>query len=55
MPSQKSNLCALFMDQMTRRKQNENNGKTNKQQEQQRQQIKIDMTILKFPSQRQKH
>ena len=55
MPSQKSTLCALFMDQMTTRKQNENKKKTNKQQQHQRQQIKIDMTILKFSSQRQKH
>lgn len=31
MPSQKSTLCALFMDQMTTRKQNENKEKTNKQ------------------------
>ena len=56
MPSQKSTLCALFMDQMTTRKQNENKKKTNKQQQQQHQhqQIKIDMTILKFSSQRQK-
>ena len=36
-------------------KQNENKKKTNKQQQQQHQQIKIDMTILKFSSQRQKH
>ena len=57
MPSQKSTLCALFMDQMTTRKQIENKKKTNKQQQQQHQhqQIKIDMTILKFSSQRQKH
>ena len=55
MPSQKSTLCALFMDQVTTRKQNENKKKTNKQQQQQHQQIKIDMTILKFSSQRQKH
>ena len=56
MPSQKSTLGALFMDQMTTRKQNENKKKTNKQQQQhQHQQIKIDMTILKFSSQRQKH
>ena len=57
MPSQKSTLCALFMDQMTTRKQNENTKKTNKQQQQQHQhqQIKIDMTILKFSSQKQKH
>ena len=27
MPSQKSTLCALFMDQMTTRKQNENKEK----------------------------
>ena len=53
MPSQKSTVCALFMDQMTTRKQNENKKKTNKQQQQQ--QIKIDMKILKFSSQRQKH
>ena len=51
MPSQKSTLCALFMDQMRTRKQNKNKEKTNKQQEQQ-QQINIDMTIFKFPSQR---
>ena len=57
MPSQKSTLCALFMDQMTTRKQNENKKKTNKQQQQQHQhqQIKIDMTILKFSSRKQKH
>ena len=52
MPSQKSTLCALFMDQMTTRKQNKNKDETNKQQ--QHQQINIDMTTLKFPSQRQK-
>ena len=54
MPSQKSTLCALFMDQMRTRKQNENKEKANKQQQQQ-QQINIDMTIFKFPSPRQKH
>ena len=55
MPSQKSTLCAKFMDQMTTRKQNENKKKTNKQQQHQHRQIKIDMTILKFSSQKQKH
>ena len=57
MPSHKSILCAMFMDQMTTTKQNENKKKTNKQQQQQHQhqQIKIDITILKFSSQRQRH
>ena len=50
MPSEKSTLCALFMDQMRTKKQNKNKEKTNKQTTTTTPTDKI----LKLPSQRYK-